>query len=245
VNPLSLLKLGFVSLHTAAIAPLVAGMALIDEDAAYRLCQLWVRTNLLACDVRVRVRRLAALDPATSYVFMANHRSQFDILAAMAALDEFQLRWVAKKELTHVPLFGWALRTAGHIVIDRSDRHQAISSLRAAWAKMAAGVSVMIFPEGTRAGADEILLPFKKGGFMLALDTGAPIVPLVVRGSAEVLPNRSLWIESGDIEVIVGAPIAVAGRERDDLVRRVRGFMLDHLQGPAPAAHQAAVAEAT
>jgi 1-acyl-sn-glycerol-3-phosphate acyltransferase len=230
---LSIVKLVLVALHTVIVAPIVVAVALFDQRAAYRVCRLWVHVNLRICGARVRTRWLATLDPRTPYVFVSNHRSQFDILAVVAALRDFQLRWVAKKELLRVPVFGWALRHTGHIIIDRSDHVQAVSRLRAARAQMEAGVSVVIFPEGTRAPADAVLLPFKKGGFMLAIETGFALVPLVVRGSARVLPARSWSIGSGTIEVVVGAPIAVEGRTRDGLMEEVRGFMLAQL-GAAP-----------
>src|SRR5947209_10706914 len=167
---LSALKLVLVAIHPAVLAPVVVAVALFDQRAAYRICQLWVRLNLLIYALRVRTTRLAPLDPSAAYVFMSNHRSQFDILAVIAALFDFQLRWVAKVELTRVPVFGWALKHTGHIIIDRRDHVRAMLSLRAARAKMREGVSVMIFPEGTRSGPDDHLLPFKKGGFMMALD---------------------------------------------------------------------------
>ncbi len=226
---LSALKLLLVALHTVVIAPVVVAIALFDQRAAYRGCQLWVHLNLLIYGVRVRTTRLAPLDPSAAYVFMSNHRSQFDILATVRALEDCQLRWVAKVELTRVPVFGWALAHTGHIIIDRSDPAQAIASLRAARATMEQGVSVIIFPEGTRGTAGGPLLPFKKGGFMLALETGFPIVPIAVRGSAELLPRGSWQPASGEIEVVIGAPIAVAGLERDVLVERVRNFMVAQL----------------
>jgi 1-acyl-sn-glycerol-3-phosphate acyltransferase len=237
---LSALKLLVLALDTLVTAPIVVAVALFDEDAAYRVCRLWARINLLLYGVRVHTRRLATLDTSRPYVFMSNHRSQFDILAVVVALADVQLRWVAKVELTRVPVFGWALRHTGHVIIDRSDREQAVASLRAAHKTMDRGVSVVIFPEGTRSGAAQALLPFKKGGFMLALETGFPIVPITVRGSREVLPRGSWQPVGGDIEVIVGPPIPVAGVSRDELVGRVRHFMLGHLDATAPAGHSAA-----
>jgi 1-acyl-sn-glycerol-3-phosphate acyltransferase len=225
----SAFKLLLVAIHTVALAPVVVAVALFDQRAAYRICQLWVRLNLLIYAVRVRTTRLAPLDPSAAYVFMSNHRSQFDILAVITALVDFQLRWVAKVELTRVPVFGWALKHTGHVIIDRSNHAQAIASLRAARAKMEEGVSVMIFPEGTRGTLAGPLLPLKKGGFMLALETGLPVVPIAVRGSAELLPRGSWQPASGEIEVVVGAPIPVAGMQRDALVERVRAFMVAQL----------------
>lgn len=240
-----MLRALFLGLDTVAFAPLIVAAASADEDRAYQLCQLWAALNLRAFDVHVRVRRLAPLDPHASYVFMSNHQSHLDVLAAMHALPEFQLRWVAKKELADVPVFGWALRHAGHVIIDRSDRSQSVESLRAAAAQMrAAGSSVIIFPEGTRSTTPDALLPFKKGGFMLAIESGIPIVPIVVRGSRALLPPGSWRNEPGEIEVVVGAPIPVAGRPRDELMAGVRAFMLAELglteaAAPRPQAKEA------
>jgi 1-acyl-sn-glycerol-3-phosphate acyltransferase len=240
---LPVLKLIVVGLDTALFAFVVVGVAAFDHRAAYRVCQLWARVNLLVCGVHVRVRRVAPLDAARPYVFMSNHQSQYDILAVVSALPEFQLRWVAKRELTRVPLFGWALRRAGHIIIDRSDHEQAVASLRAARAQMLDGVSVMIFPEGTRSGGADVLLPFKKGGFMLALETGFPIVPVVVRGSRALLPRGSRRPLAGEIDVLVGAPIETQGADRDALMARVQQVMRDELGGvPTAAAPPAAEA---
>lgn len=230
----SVLKLASITLDTIFVAPVVAATAVVDERAAYRICQGWAWLNTTAFGVRVRSRRLAALDPHGAYVFMSNHRSNLDVLAVIVALHEYQLRWVAKVELTRVPVFGWALRRAGHIIIDRGNTTQAVLSLRHAVERLQSGISIMIFPEGTRSRDGQDILPFKKGGFMMALETGFPIVPLAIRGSRPLLPKGSWQVRGGDIEVIVGAPIPVAGVDRDELMRRVRAFMLEHL-GPCAA----------
>ena len=240
---LSALKFLVIAIDTALFGPLAVLVALFDENASYHVCRMWALLNLWLYGVRVRERRLAALDPSHAYVFMSNHRSQFDILAVVAGLAEFQLRWVAKVELTRIPVFCWALRHTGHVIIDRSDREQAVASLRAARAKMVRGVSVVIFPEGTRSTSDKVLLPFKKGGFMLALETGFPIVPICVRGSRKILPRGSWQPVAGEIEVVVGAPIPVADVPREELIERVRSFMLGQLnEGPATAEGSAAAA---
>jgi len=131
-------------------------------------------------------------------------------------------------------VFGWALRHAGHVIIDRSDTEQAVRSLRAAREKMERGVSVVIFPEGTRAPAGHALLPLKKGGFMLALETGFPIVPIAVCGSAPVLPKGSWHVRPGDVDVVVGAPVRVTGRTREELMAQVEAFFLEHMAAETP-----------
>jgi 1-acyl-sn-glycerol-3-phosphate acyltransferase len=232
---LSVLKLLGIVLNTALMAPpfVVAGM--IDGRWAYRVARVWVRVNLLVSGVRIRSERQVALDPHATFVFMSNHQSHFDVLAVVAALPEFQLRWVAKQELTKVPIFGWALRHSDHIIIDRSDHARAMATLRAAVEKMRRGLCVIIFPEGTRGPGDGTLLPFKKSGFVLAMESGMPIVPIAVRGSRNVLGRHGWQIHGGEIDVLVDAPMAVAGRDRDELMGQVRERLETMVPG-APAA---------
>ena len=232
------LKVVGIAINTALVAPMVAVTAAIDGCRAYDLSRVWATINLALCGVHVDGTRRARLDPTEPYVFMSNHASHFDVLAVVAALPEFQLRWVAKRELANIPIFGWAMRRAGHVIIDRSNPEQALASLRAARAMMDEGISVMIFPEGTREGHDHELLPLKKGGFLLALETGVPIVPIAVRRSREVLPRDDWRIRSGTIEVVVGEPIPVEGQDRETLVRRVETFLRREL-GVATAAAEA------
>lgn len=242
----SILKLIGIALATMVVMPIVILVSPLDRHArvAYRLCQAWCRVLLTIGRVRVQVRRLAPLDPRTPYVFMSNHRSHFDVVGVVVALSEFQLRWVAKRELTRVPFFGWALRIAKHVVIDRSDHDQAVRSLSAARSQMLDGISVVIFPEGTRAVAGQELLPLKKGGFMLALETGFPIVPVCVRGSLSILPRGSWRVRRGTMDIVVGEPIEVAIRTRDELMERVREFMLAHLGAAAAGGEMRTVAGA-
>jgi len=239
------LKVVGIAINTALVAPVVAVAAAIDGCRAYDLSRLWATINLALCGVHVDGTRRARLDPTEPYVFMSNHASHFDVLAVVAALPEFQLRWVAKKELADIPIFGWAMRRAGHVIIDRSNPEQALASLRAARTMMDAGISVMIFPEGTREEHDHELLPLKKGGFLLALETGVPIVPIAVRRSREVLPRGDWRIRSGTIEVVVGEPISVEGQDRETLVRRVEAFLRRELGVPEPAGEPAYVRRPT
>jgi 1-acyl-sn-glycerol-3-phosphate acyltransferase len=178
---------------------------------------------LRAARVEVRVEGLGGLAADRSYVFMANHHSHFDVLALLHALP-FDLRAVAKKELAYVPVFGWALAAAGFIFVDRSSRDRAIDSLRRAAEVLRAGRSILVFAEGTRS-PDGSLLPFKKGGFMMALECGAEVVPVAVIGSREVLAKHSLRVRPGTIRVRVMPPIGTAGRgivARDALMAEVR-----------------------
>ena len=147
---------------------------------------------------------------------------------------------MAKRELTWIPLFGWAIRLGGHVVIDRGRNERAVASLRRAAARVREGVNVIIFPEGTRSETGD-MRPFKSGGFHLALEAGVPILPVTISGSRRLTPKGSLRVESGRVEVRYGKPIETRGvplEEREALKRQVRdaiaaGFDLD-LQRPSP-----------
>ncbi len=156
-------------------------------------------------------------------IYITNHQSHFDVLALIVALPG-QYRIIAKKELFRIPVFGWALALAGFIRIDRTDRDQARRSLDVAARRVRAGRSVVVFAEGTRS-ADGRLAPFKKGGFILAINSGCPIVPITISGSRAILSRRSHDIRRGTIDVVIGDPIDTSGasyESRDLLIARAR-----------------------
>jgi 1-acyl-sn-glycerol-3-phosphate acyltransferase len=211
---------------TLIAAVVVTAICLFERDGkrGYRLARWWMAFNLWVSGVRVRVSGLEHVDPRRQYIFMSNHRSAADIVAIGWALWQFQIRFVAKRELLKVPFFGWGLWALGNIIIDRSNHVQAVRSYQIAGERIRRGISVVVFPEGTR-GVGAELLPFKKGGFVLAIETGTPIAPVAVVGTAAVLPKKSLRIESGVIEVRVGEPIETRGvalKDKDRIVRAVR-----------------------
>jgi 1-acyl-sn-glycerol-3-phosphate acyltransferase len=226
LRPIHLLRAAILVSSTVVLGLVTFMVGIFERDAkvAYGVALLWVRLNLWASGARVNASGLDGLDRARSYVFMANHESNADIVAIAWALRDFQLRWVAKKELVRVPVFGWALRALKNIVIDRTDREAAIRSYRAARERIERGISVMVFPEGTR-GPGKSLLPFKKGGFVLAIETGTPIVPIGVRGTRAVMARKGWRIDAGDVELRFGRPIETADRslaDRNRLIAEVR-----------------------
>jgi 1-acyl-sn-glycerol-3-phosphate acyltransferase len=205
---------------------LVTLVCLFERDGkrGYRVAQWWMAFNLWMSGVRVKVIGDEHLDPTRQYIFMSNHRSAADIVALGWALWPFQIRFVAKKELLKVPVFGWGLWALKNIIIDRSNHVQAVRSYRTAGERIRRGISVVVFPEGTR-GVGAELLPFKKGGFVLAIETATPIAPIAIVGTTAVLPKKSLKIESGVVEVRIGEPIETAGvalRDKDRIVRGIR-----------------------
>ena len=191
---------------------------------AHRVARWWAWLNVRLCGVRVEVDGLEHLDPSGSYVFMSNHRSAFDVLTMVVALWDFQLRWVAKKELGRIPGFGWGLRATKPIFVDRGDHAKALASLDAARARIRGGVSAVFFPEGHRSVGP--LLPFKKGGFVFAIQTATPIVPIAIVGSGSLLArNGLLRRRSGTVKVIVRPPVPTAHLsldDRDALLARVQ-----------------------
>ena len=180
---------------------------------------------------------LENIDPKQPYVIMTNHQSVIDIGAVIQTLP-ISFRFVAKKELTWIPIFGWALPLAGHVIIDRGERSKAVSSLQRAAQRISEGVNVIIFPEGTRSATGD-LQPFKSGGFHLAIQAQVPFLPATISGTRVITPKRSLRVESGLIKIVYGKPIPTAGLSVDDRenlknqVRRAifRGFDWD-LQPP-------------
>ncbi len=190
---------------------------------AFAVTRLWAAGLLAASGVRLVTRRGAGPDPAASCVYLANHQSLFDIPALLRAVPG-RFRFVAKQSLFRIPVFGWALRAAGFVSVDRDDRAAARQSLAAAEVGLRAGGSILLFPEGTRS-TGETLLPFKRGGFLLALRTGLPVVPVGIRGTRAVQPRGRYSIQPGVVEVRFGAPIDVTRygiRRKQELIAEVR-----------------------
>lgn len=202
-----------------------------------RFARIWSGMILRGLSIPIEIESESELDRHRPYLFMSNHRSLFDIFALFLA-TRHSLRMVAKRELFFIPVFGWAMWMCGFIPIDRSNRESAIESLNEAARRVRDGVSVLVFPEGTR-GTGGGLLPFKKGGFVLALQAGVPVVPVAIRGSERIMPKGSLQVGRGTIRVRLGRPIPTAGRAgalaRDALMAEVRGALDGLLDTPVVA----------
>jgi 1-acyl-sn-glycerol-3-phosphate acyltransferase len=155
----------------------------------------WSRLLLWASGSRVETDFSALPAEADSVVFLCNHQSHMDIPILCAALPRrFKIRFVAKKSLFDIPIFGWAMREFGHISIDRSNRRAGMRSIEAAAQKARDGFSPVVFPEGTRNVDPSALMAFKIGGAVVALKCDRPIVPLVMAGSCRLLPKGLLSI---------------------------------------------------
>lgn len=168
--------------------------------------------------------------PDRAVVYLSNHQSHLDIPVLYATLPSPSIRMLAKKELFQIPIWGRGLRAAEFIEVDRSNHARAIESIDDATRLMGEGVSVYLAPEGTRS-RDGRIGKLKKGGFHLALGTGAPIVPVAIRGTIDILPRGSRVMRSGqNVSVRIGAPIDVAGRDIESLMNQVSEFLVRNVE---------------
>ncbi|SFM98147.1 lysophospholipid acyltransferase family protein [Thermodesulforhabdus norvegica] len=219
-----------VSTIVLGVSALIVLFTTKNANLGHWHARLWGFIQLKAAGVRTIVRGREKIDTSRPYVYMPNHQSWFDIFVLLAHIPG-QFRWLAKEELYRIPILGPAMRRIGYIPIDRSNRAKAIRSLEKAAEKIKEGTSVVIFPEGTRS-PNGILLPFKKGGFMLAIQSGQPIVPISISGSYHVLPKGKWLIRPGTVTVTIHDPIATEEFDksnRDSLMEKVRKAILSGL----------------
>jgi 1-acyl-sn-glycerol-3-phosphate acyltransferase len=215
----------WVVLSTAVLGIIAISVSFFTRtgNVVHIIARIWGRAILFVSRIRVTVKGLENINPSQSYVYMANHQSNFDIPVLLAHLP-VQFRWLAKAELFRIPIFGRAMRGAGYIEIDRFNQKSAFESLNQAAGKLKNGVSIMMFPEGTRS-RDGKIRPFKKGGFVMAIGSGEPIVPVVIKGTWPIMAKSSLKINSGDVTLQIERPIRTTAYTRDtkdDLMESVR-----------------------
>ncbi len=216
----------------AACLAILAATFLLRGRALEAVIKGGCRAVLAVAGVRLRVRGRENIVPGRGYIAMMNHVNFFDPLVIQAvfpgpmrgAEEESHFRW---------PVYGATIRRMGMFPIDRRNSARAVETLRraAAWLLERPGTSFGIMPEGTRT-LDGRLSPFKRGGFLMAIETGLDILPIVQRGAFEVARKGSLIIRPGRVEVTVEAPIATAGATKEtagELVERVRRVFLDRL----------------
>jgi len=215
----------YVVLATIVLATVAIIVALFSRkgNAPHLVARAWARSILFVSGIHVHVNGLENLNVGGSCILMPNHQSNFDIPVLLGCLP-IQFRWLAKAELFKIPIFGRGMRGCGYISIDRSNRKSAFQSLAEAAEKIRNGVSVLIFPEGTRS-LDGKILPFKKGGFVLSVDAGVPIVPIVIFNTWSIMPKSRLRIRTQSVRMDILAPIPTSGYTRetkDDLMTSVR-----------------------
>ena len=223
----------WVVLATAVLGATVIVLSYFIKSGnlLHKIARLWGQSILVVSRIKVSVKGLSHIDVKRPYIYMPNHQSNFDIPVLLGHLV-VQFRWLAKKELFNIPIFGRAMRKAGYISIDRNDRESAFQSLEIAAQKIKDGVSVLIFPEGTRS-RDGKIRPFKKGGFVMAIDSGVPIVPIVISGARGIMTKGKFRVNPGQISMMIQEPIDTATytlETKEALMERVRRTICDNLE---------------
>ncbi|HQI97595.1 MAG TPA: lysophospholipid acyltransferase family protein [Syntrophorhabdus sp.] len=200
-----------VTIILSAIALLIS---LFEKQgrALHRMAQFWAKIHLMTSGIQVSVTGLENIS-SPPYIFMCNHQSALDIFSLLNSLP-VQFKWIAKRELFYIPFLGWAMKRAGYISLDRKHPREAIKAMDDAAKKIREGTNIIIFPEGTRS-KDGHLLPFKKGGFSLALRAKVPIVPVGISGSNRLQPKGSfIPNQKGVIYLRIGKPVETAQGSR-------------------------------
>jgi 1-acyl-sn-glycerol-3-phosphate acyltransferase len=225
-----------VSLYVVCMGPpfLLLALATGRPLPLYRVALGGVRLGLWLSGIQVRVVRRENILRDRAAVYAVNHASNVEPPILYAVLSDLfpRLRVLYKAELRKLPILVRAFDLAGFVPLERGTREQSLPAIERAAAALRDGNSFLIFPEGTRSRTGE-LLPFKKGGFIMALQAGAPIVPVAIAGARDAMRKGSLVIRPVHITVRFGGPIETAGlsvEDRDALVTRVRGAVAGLLQ---------------
>jgi len=181
--------------------------------------------------IRLNVLGIENLEKDRAYILISNHASILDIPGIIAAIP-LPVRFIAKRSLIWFPILGWVLYLSGHILIDRESSLSALKSLKKAAALMENGTCVIVFPEGTRSPDGEVK-EFKRGAFLLALQSKVPIVPISISGTFQMLPRHGWCFWPGTMQIYVDKPVATQGiplREIRPLMQRVRETIIQNLK---------------
>ena len=202
-----------------------------DKNVTGKLEKMWAQWVIWSTGIQYDVTGLENLEQENKYIFMSNHESALDILLGVACIP-YKIVFLAKKELFRIPVFGWAMQAAGMIKIDRQNPERARKSVDEAVHRLIhSSFSTLIYPEGTRSETGD-LLPFKKGGFILAIRSQLPIVPVTIIGAGDVLSKGSFTINQGQIKVIISKPISTRNLEvnnKEELIESCRNTIMKNL----------------
>ena len=219
VIALSTAAFGFLAILTAWIPP---------RGGTYLFwARAWARTILFFTGVPATIEVSGDAAALAQAIYMSNHESGIDILLLLLAIRQ-DVRFLAKRSLFWVPFMGWSMWLAGFVPVDRRRIDKAKDVLSEIDERLAKGTSILVFPEGTRS-RDGSLGPFKKSGFLTALKSGVPIVPVGVSGARAVLGAQGMIVRRGPVRVRAGHPIPTADlsvHARRELMERVRREIL-------------------
>jgi len=216
-----------IAVYTVVLGTLSLASSVLDRRGhiAHRCAQAWSWLILATTGVSVEVAGLDRLEPGRTYIFVSNHQSIYDIPVLFASVP-WQLRIIAKESLGRFPFLGWHLRRTGHLLVDR--RHPDRGGILRKWkALVGDGLSLIVFPEGTRS-VDGHVGTFKAGSVLLAVQATLPIVPLSIDGTRFVMRKGRLMTCPGHARLQVHTPIETTGLDVGDaraLAERVRGIV--------------------
>lgn len=219
-------------ISTVILGTVAIFLSLFDSSGnlPHLIARLWGKIQLATTGTTVKIQGVENIDPQKSYILVSNHQSNFDIFAFLGYLP-IQFRWIAKAELFRAPFMGWAMSRIGYIAIERESPKKAYRSMLQAAEKVKNGVSVMIFPEGTRS-LDGNLQPFKKGLFLIALKSQAPILPITICGTGKIMQKGDWRIYPGNVQIIIDPPVETAGiptEKEGELSAHVRNILMKNL----------------
>jgi 1-acyl-sn-glycerol-3-phosphate acyltransferase len=230
-----LLLIPAIAAYSLLLGTLSIGSSFVDRSGrfAHWCAQIWAWLILATTGVHVRVRGLDRLVPGTAYVFAANHQSIYDIPVIFWHVP-FQMRIVAKASLGRFPIWGWHLRRTGHVLVDR--KQPGTTTLRRVAALIRQGVSLIVFPEGTRSGDGQVG-HFKGGVFLLAIQAQMPIVPVSIDGTRYVMRKGRLTTCPGIVDLVIHDPIQTTDLQAEDakaLAARVETIVADGVPSSGP-----------
>ena len=210
-----------VSMPFAALVGFPWTLLTKNINFLYRIAMWGAFTGVRLTGVRVKTVGLDRLDPARTYIFMSNHASNIDP-PLMLPLIPRRTSVMARHELFNYPLLGTAMRLGSLVPVERKNRDAGIAAVRAAAGVIRQGINMTIYVEGKRS-SDGKLLPFKKGPFYLAQETGAPVVPVTISGTHDVMPKGRLAVKPGLVTITFHDPIEPKDfGDRDELMEKVR-----------------------
>lgn len=229
---------GFLATLLGSLAVIVLSRFSPTSARIDQVARLWSRAWLAAAGTKLTVLGSENIDPDRSYVVVANHISNLDVMACFLAVP-LPIRFLAKKELFSIPLLATAMRSIGIVEVDRASHSPVHDQINAqARDLVAAGRSLIIYPEGTRSRRRDVA-PFKKGAFTMAVATGLPVLPVTIHGSYEAWPPESPWVKGGHITVRVDPAVATTamtqanvGELRDDVHRLITRRFKELDEGP-------------
>ena len=220
-----------ISVFTVTLGILAVITSFFSANISQKIARLWGKVILKLLGIKVSVDGLENLDPSKSFLITSNHQSYFDIFVLLACLDT-NFSFIAKKSLFNIPFLGWSMKRLGYIPIDRENLRNALKSVKKSTELLKNKTSIFIFPEGTRS-PDGKLLSFKKGGLNMFIKQGSmAVLPVVIKGTINILNKNSLTIHPGKtVELHVLQPVGCGRENSADVIEKIEQETRSVLEG--------------